>query len=40
MRGVAERPGGSSILDDGRQVAVDVASFRLHDAITLEEVSQ
>jgi hypothetical protein len=37
---VAEGPGGSSILDDGRQVAVRVASFRLYDAIPLEEVSR
>jgi len=40
MRGVAEGPGGISILDDGRQVAVHIASFRLYDAIPLEEVSR
>jgi len=37
---VAEGPGGSSILGDGRKVAVHVASSRLHDAIAFEEVSQ
>jgi hypothetical protein len=40
VRGVAEAPGGSSILEDGRKVAVHVVSFRLHDAIPFEEVSQ